>query len=127
MSDQALPSKSILVVDDTPASGYLLRRLLEGLGQRAKSVSSAAAALDSIQAERPDIVISDLSMPIMDGFELARRVRADAVNSGMLLVALSGLSSDKAREQARDAGFDQFLVKPVGLPALRALLASFPG
>lgn len=126
MSEPRLPSRRILIVDDTPATGYLLGRLLESMGQKVKSVHDALSALELMKAETPELVISDLSMPVMDGYEFARRVRAEASFAGVFLVALSGLSSDEDRERANSVGFDRFLVKPVSVPALRDMLASFP-
>ncbi len=70
-----LPVRRVLVVDDARAAVYILGRLLEALGQHVRTANSAAAALDIVRQERPDVVISDIAMPNMDGYELALRLR----------------------------------------------------
>ena len=76
-----------------------------------------------IQANRPDVIISDIAMPHMDGFQLARQVREIPEFDGVTLVALTGYGQESDRRQAQEAGFDFHLVKPVGLAALQELLA----
>ena len=116
----------ILVVDDTRAAGYVLGKLLETMGQQMHTVTDAAAALDRVRRERPDLVISDIGMPNMDGYELARRLRNEPGMEGVLLVALTGYGQDSDKQRAKEAGFDYHLVKPVSLEALQDLLASLP-
>ena len=74
-----LPRHRIVVVDDTRAALYTLARLLETMGQHLLTADNAATALELIHSERPDLVISDLAMPNMNGYELAQRVREDPV------------------------------------------------
>ncbi len=119
-----LPVRRILVVDDTRAAVYILGRLLEALGQEVRTAGSAAAALNMIQQERPDVIISDIAMPKMDGYELAHHLRQMPGMEGVVLVALTGYGQDSDRKHARDSGFDYHLVKPVSLNALQELLAT---
>ena len=79
-----------------------------------------------IKANRPDVVISDIAMPHMDGFQLARQVREIPEFDGVTLVALTGYGQESDRRQAQEAGFNFHLVKPVGLVALQELLACLP-
>lgn len=121
-----LPTRSILVVDDMRDAGYVLGKLLEGLGQQVQIVQDAGTALERARCERPDIVISDIGMPNMDGYELARRIRHEPGLEGIVLVALTGYGQESDRQQVEEAGFDHHLVKPASLDALHDLLASLP-
>jgi PAS domain S-box-containing protein len=121
-----LPPRTVLVVDDEPSSAFTLGKLLELMGQRVRTANDGAAALAEIQANRPDVVISDIAMPHMDGFELAKRVREIPEFNGVTLVALTGYGQESDRRQAQEAGFNFHLVKPVGLAALQELLGCLP-
>ena len=121
-----LPKRRIVVVDDTRAALYTLARLLETMGQHVLTADNAASALELIHSERPDLVISDLAMPNMNGYELAQHVREDPAIADLVLVALTGYGQESNRRRAREAGFDDYLVKPVSLEALQKLLASLP-
>jgi CheY-like chemotaxis protein len=72
------------------------------------------------------VIISDIAMPKMDGFELARRLRQEPTLGHSVLVALTGYGQEAYRQRTKDAGFDYHLVKPVGLDALQKLLRSLP-
>lgn len=119
-----VPAYRILIVDDNESAGYLLGRLLQKLGQHVHNVTSAAAALEVIASLQPDILISDIAMPNMSGYELAAEIRARQDGPQPTLIALTGYGRDIDRQQARDAGFDHHLTKPVDLEALEAFLAS---
>jgi PAS domain S-box-containing protein len=121
-----LPVRRIVVVDDTRAALYTLARLLETMGQHVLTADNGAAAFELIQSERPDVVISDLAMPNMNGYELAQRVRENSSFAQMVLVALTGYGQESNRRRAREAGFDYYLVKPVSLEALETMLTSVP-
>src|SRR5205823_2302062 len=81
------------------------------------------AALDIAASWQPDVVLSDLGLPGMDGYALARRLREMPALGRAVLIALSGYGRDEDRRQAFDAGFDHHLVKPPDLEGLAALLA----
>ena len=121
-----MPRRRILIVDDARAAGYVLGKLLERMGQQVRTATDAAAAMESVHAERPDLVISDIAMPKIDGYELARRLRKEPGLEGLLLVALTGYGQDSDKQRAKEAGFDYHLVKPVSLEALEDLLSSLP-
>jgi PAS domain S-box-containing protein len=123
---QQLPKRSILVVDDMRDAGYVLGKLLENLGQQVQTVHDARSALEYARRERPDIVISDIGMPDMDGYELARALRAEPLLKDTVLVALTGYGQETDRRRAEEAGFDRHLVKPADIEALHDLLASLP-
>jgi len=116
----------ILVVDDAHDAGYVLSRLLEKIGQEVRTTDDATVALEMVRNERPEIVISDIGMPNMDGYELARRLQNEPGRENLLLVALTGYGQASDRHKAEEAGFDRYLVKPVSMTALYELLASLP-
>ncbi|HLJ10934.1 MAG TPA: PAS domain S-box protein [Planctomycetaceae bacterium] len=119
-----LPSRRILVVDDARAAVFTLSTLLERLGQEVYTAQSAASALEVVREKRPDVVISDIAMPNMNGHELARLLRREPESKGLVLVALTGFGQDADKQHTLEAGFDFHLVKPVGLNALEDLLGS---
>jgi PAS domain S-box-containing protein len=121
-----LAKRHILVVDDMRDAGYVLGKLLEGLGQQVHTAHDAQSALDYARRERPEVVISDIGMPDIDGYELARRLREEPLLEDLVLVALSGYGQETDRQQGEDAGFDRYLVKPASIDALYDLLASLP-
>lgn len=121
-----LPRRRILIVDDSRAAGYTLGKLLESLGQEVFVAHDGVAALESLKSERPDMVISDIAMPRMDGYEFARRLRQEPGMKELLLVALTGYGQDSDRRLAEEAGFDLHMVKPVSFEELHNLLSSFP-
>lgn len=122
--NRALPAFHILVVDDARAAVYTLARLLEAMGQIVTTAHDAKTALEAVRHSRPDVVISDIGMPEMDGFELARRLRQVPDLDGTMLVALTGYGQADDRLRVKQAGFDHHLVKPVGFSALEELLQS---
>ncbi|WP_425615743.1 ATP-binding protein [Anatilimnocola sp. NA78] len=121
-----LPRRRILVVDDTRAAVYTMGRLLETMGQHVRTASSGKEALQHVEREPFDVIISDIGMPEMDGYELADKLRKHPKAAHVVLVALTGYGQDSDKLQAREAGFDYHLVKPASFDALRDLLAELP-
>jgi adenylate cyclase len=116
------PSK-ILVVDDTPANVKLLADLLTVKGYAVVTASSGPEALARIEGERPDLVLLDVVMPGMSGYEVCQRIRADA--KGILpVVMVTALDPSGERIKGLDAGADDFLTKPINLPELLARVRS---
>jgi PAS domain S-box-containing protein len=121
-AESAVPRR-ILVVDDAQAAAFTLAKLLEKLGHETFAAGDADEALQLARRHRPDVVISDIGMPEIDGYQLAGMLRREPGLERTLLVALSGYGQESDRRRALDAGFDRHLVKPVSLQALRNLLA----
>jgi PAS domain S-box-containing protein len=119
-----LAGQRILVVDDNQDAADTLAMLLEADGALARAVYDGAAALAALPGLRPHTVLLDLGMADMDGFEVARRIRADPAWSGMRIVALTGWGQGRDRERTREAGFDFHLTKPVDLAVLHAWLGT---
>lgn len=115
-------ARRFLVVDDNPDAGESLGLVLEGLNAEVRIVLSGPAALEAIEVFAPDVVLLDIGMPEMDGYEVARRLRAGNPDSPMLIVALTGWGQSTDRRRAAEAGFDHHLTKPLELEALRRLL-----
>ena len=113
----------ILLVEDDPDASESLRLLLSMMGADVRTASSGPAALKLLAAYQPTAVILDIGMPDMDGYEVARRIRASAGGRELTLVALSGWGQEEDRRRSREAGIDHHLVKPVDLGTLERLLA----
>lgn len=105
-----------------PAAAAMLGKLLQRMGHNVAIVNDAAAALRLLEAQPFDVVISDVAMPEMDGYVLARRIRQSPQGQDVLLVALTGYGQESDRLRAQEAGFDRHLVKPAGVDALTELL-----
>lgn len=118
---------TILVVDDNRDAAESLAILLVADGHQVSTASSGFEALALARKLHPQVLILDIGMPLMNGYELARLVRADAWSRDSLLLALTGWSQEQDVEQARSAGFDRHFPKPVDLDVLRACLAEFGG
>jgi CheY-like chemotaxis protein len=116
--------RRILLVDDARDSLYILTKLLEAIGQEVVSATSGAEALEVARDQRPEMVISDIAMADMDGYELARRLRREPGLEQTVLVALTGYGQEGDRQQAEAAGFHHHLVKPVSLDVLQRLLST---
>jgi PAS domain S-box-containing protein len=114
----------VLVVDDNSDAAETLAELLEMLGHAAQVAHSGPAALEAMQAFRPQLVLLDLGMPHMNGYQVAEAIRRDGRFDQPLLAALTGWGGSKDREQTRAAGFDLHLTKPVDLADIRKVLAS---
>jgi PAS domain S-box-containing protein len=114
----------VLVVDDNRDGAEALAMLLRLRGLRAEIALDGDSALRMARSLEPAVVLLDLGMPGMDGFEVARRLRAEPTHRGQVLVALTGWNQAEIVERCAQAGFDHHLVKPVQLEALEALLAA---
>ena len=119
----------VLAVDDDPDSLALLRRVLEGRRARVITASSAVEALELLQSEKPDVLLSDIGMPGIDGYELIRRVRSLPPETGgrVPAAALTAFARPQDRTRALLAGYQMHATKPVRPAELMALVASLAG
>ena len=115
----------VLVADDNTDSADALAMLLQMGGDEVRVAYDGVSALEEAKAFRPHVVLLDIGMPGMDGYEVARRLRAAPATRGILLVAASGWGAEEDRTMSKEAGFDHHLVKPFDLNALEKLLRSF--
>ena len=113
----------ILVVDDNPDAVEILTLLLKGWGHDVRTAYNGPQAIEEAQAYQPEVVLMDIGLPGMDGYEVARRLRTEAPANQPFLVALTGYGGDEDYRRSREAGFDQHLLKPVSSVLLQKLLA----
>jgi CheY-like chemotaxis protein len=123
MSSPELPGRSILIIEDNADARDALRVLLELDGHEVEAAEEGQQALDLAHARDPDIALVDIGLPGIDGYEVARRVRARDARRPVL-IALTGYGQPEDRRRATEAGFDDVLVKPVDPTALSTLLAT---
>jgi signal transduction histidine kinase len=105
--------RRILVVEDNADAAESMRMLLDGIGHQVTVVNDGSAAVAAARAFRPDVVLLDIGLPGMDGFQVASALRAMPETSRVHLIAVSGYAQDKDRTRSTQAGFDLHLVKPV--------------
>ena len=113
----------VLVVDDNEDALSLLSEALVLSGYQPHTASDPVQALELAQTLSPDVALLDIGLPVMDGYELARRLRAQRPEDGLKLVAITGYGQPGDREQARRAGFDEHMVKPVRVEELQRVLS----
>lgn len=114
----------VLLVDDSKFLADTLAMFFQLDGFSARAAYGGQDALDAIEDEVPDIAFIDIEMPELNGLDLARRVRTFWRHKTPTLVALSAWEEDSVRQEARDAGFDHFMAKPVDPASLRKFMAS---
>jgi CheY-like chemotaxis protein len=118
-----MAGEPILVVDDNPTNLRLLRLLLSGESYAVRTAGDAGEALAVLKEFRPRLILLDLQMPGMNGFELARRLKSDAATQDIVIVALTAYAMKGDEEKAREAGCDGYVSKPIDTRALPALIA----
>jgi CheY-like chemotaxis protein len=117
------PRRCLLIEDHVDAAESLAM-LLELIGHEVEVAFDGASGLAKAHASSPEVVLCDIGLPGMDGYAVARALRAAPETSTAFLIALTGYGQDDDRRRALEAGFDAHLIKPVDLEALRRLLAS---
>jgi len=113
-------AKKVLVVDDNPISRELVREVVENSERMVVEAENGEEALRMIAGERPDIVLLDIQLPVYDGYEVLRRVREDLKLKDLPVIALTAYAMQQDREKALDAGFDDYIAKPIDAASLRA-------
>jgi CheY-like chemotaxis protein len=128
--ESASPSRSsssglrVLVVEDNADARESFEMLLTLDGHQVCSAATGVKTLRLLDAFKPDAAFIDLGLPDMDGYELAKRLRADPRTASVHLIALSGYGREEDKEACRQAGFDVHLTKPVSLDTVREVLAN---
>lgn len=118
----------ILVAEDTPTNQLVIRLMLEGLGHRVRIAANGVEAVEAFVAEACDLVLLDIQMPLMDGFEAARRIRGSGARGRAVpILALSAFTQPSDRDEATRCGIDGFLSKPVRQKNLAEALSRFAG
>ncbi len=120
--DPAGRSLRVLIVDDNADAASSLAMLLKIAGHQCRTAHDGPAALETAPEYRPDVVLLDIGLPGLNGYEVAKRLRRGAAFKNLTLIALTGYGSDADRRLSEEAGFDHHLVKPVGAREVQRLL-----
>jgi CheY-like chemotaxis protein/two-component sensor histidine kinase len=115
----------ILLVDDNEDYAQSLARVLNAMGNEVRVAHDGASGLQAAREFRPSVALLDIGMPRMNGFELARKLREMPETVATILLAVSGFSQPADRERGRQSGFDDYLVKPVAVERLKAMLERY--
>ena len=119
--------RRILIADDMTNGRELIRTVLERAGYEVLEAADGRQALEKIHAEKPDLVILDLQMPILNGYDVLSQLRADEAFKHMPVLALTANAMQGDREKALAAGFTSYLPKPVSLSNLREQISTLLG
>ena len=115
-------SRRVLVIEDNQDAREMFRIMLELAGHEVLEAGDGLAGLEILKSQRPDVAVIDVGLPGLNGYEIARRFRAEPDSDNVMLVALTGYGTPEARERSRQAGFDHHLIKPVNPEALQEIL-----
>ena len=117
-------ARRILVVDDSRDSAESLGMLLELDGHDVRRAYDGFEAVEAAEAFRPEVILLDIGLPKLNGYEAAQKIREQPWGRDVMLVALTGWGQEEDRKKSRDAGFDRHVVKPLDHTALSELIAS---
>jgi CheY-like chemotaxis protein len=120
-----MSGEPILVVDDNPTNLKLVRVLLSGEGYEVRAALDAEEAVLILQSFRPQLILMDLQLPGMDGYELTRQLKADAQTRDIAIVAVTSYAMKGDEKLALDAGCDAYVSKPIDTEALPKLIAAY--
>lgn len=113
----------ILVVDDNPDSALSMAMMLSMMGHETRTAHDGEAAVTSAEEFRPQVVLLDIGLPKLNGYEVAQRIRGQEWGTSMFLVAITGWGQDEDRRRSEDVGMNLHMVKPVEPDALDRVLA----
>ena len=120
-------SKRILVVEDQEDLRGVLRDLLTGSGYVVAEAADGQAGVETTRSERPDLVLMDIQLPVMDGYEATRQIKADASLKATPVIAVSSFAMKGDEEKARAAGCDHYVTKPYSPVQLLRIIRGFLG
>lgn len=120
-------AKRILIVEDNPQNRYLVSFLLEQQGYELSTAEDGAEALEMLEGDAPDLILMDMQLPKIDGYEATRQIKANERLRDIPLVALTAHSMRRDEQRAIDAGCDEFITKPVDAEGLLALVSRLLG
>jgi PAS domain S-box-containing protein len=123
----AAPSQRVLIVDDNIDAAAMLEMLLRASGYRTWTAYTGPTALAAATEHLPDVVLLDIGLPEIDGYEVARRIRQQPVLRSIVLVAMTGYGQESDRQRSREAGFDHHLVKPADFARVLQILTDTKG
>ena len=123
-SDERCSGMRVLVADDSQDTARMMRVLLRGQGYEVKLAYTGHEAIEVAGGFRPEVVLLDLDLPGMDGYEVASRLRREECYRDATIIAVSGYGQEEDRRRSKEAGFDHHLVKPLDHDALLSLLSA---
>jgi len=126
-SEPAMPPKprlKILVVDDNPDAALSMAMMLSMMGHDTRTAHDGEAAVTTAEEFRPQVVLLDIGLPKLNGYEVAQRIRGQEWGATMFLVAITGWGQDEDRRRSEDVGMNLHMVKPVEPDALDRVLAT---
>lgn len=118
----AAPPYRVLIIDDNEGAARLLARLIERLGHDARVAVDGLTGVDAAASYRPHLILLDIGLPLLDGYEVARRIRKLPSGAGAMLVALTGWGRARDKRRALESGFDDHFAKPLTVPQIQGLL-----
>ena len=121
-----MPSRRVLVIEDNADAAETLREMLEMWGHEVAVAHDGRAGIEKARTFRPDVVLCDIGLPVMDGYEVARAIRADPELASTFLVAVTGYALPEDQRRAAEAGFIRHLGKPVSIEVMEEVLATSP-
>jgi two-component system alkaline phosphatase synthesis response regulator PhoP len=128
MANQVFPPARVLVADDNPQGAELIEAYLDGTGWEVRIVPDGGEAMKQVQEWKPDVVLLDVMMPKLSGFEVCKRLKADAATRQLPVLMITALDQASDVERAVEAGTNDFLTKPINkmdlVQRVRALLLS---
>ncbi|MDD3354976.1 response regulator [Zoogloea sp.] len=125
MSDSSCPRKRVLIVDDNAINRRLAIAFVTRLGMDSAEAADGPTGLAMLEVEPFDVVLLDISMPVMSGEEVLARLRADSRFSGLRVIAYTAHALPEEKQSLVEAGFDDLLIKPINLKAVEAVLADY--
>ncbi len=117
-------ARRVLIVDDNVDAATSLGMMLELKGHTVQTVHDGVAALNAVQSFSPEVILLDIELPDMSGYEIAKRIRSNGDGESITLIALTGRGQHDDKERAREAGFDEHFTKPVDVSLLAALISA---
>jgi CheY-like chemotaxis protein len=117
----------LLIADDVAASRELIGTVLDGIGFEILEAADGQEALRIARAEKPSVIILDIQMPLMDGYEVLKEIRRDHEMAATPVIALTASAMQGERERALNAGFTAYVTKPISIAALRAEVKRLAG
>jgi CheY-like chemotaxis protein len=121
------PKQTVMVVEDYDDTRLLLKRGLEGLGYSVLEAENGQEAVDVAERQRPDLILMDLDLPILDGIEATQRLRQKPELEGVPIVAVTAYPMSYTRVKAFAKGCDEYMAKPIDMTALEELVRRYLG
>lgn len=127
MTDAPVPTKTVLIAEDNMDNRIIYATMLNHVGYTVVEANNGAEAVEMARTVRPDIILMDISMPVMDGYEATRVLKADAATRDIPIIAVTAHAMVTDRDAARDAGCDDYVSKPVEPQAVRSVVERWIG